>query len=90
MEIVHDKKYFSTVIPRYQSQKLPNQYTMFKISPSKYSLIVGQKIIFMALVVKNLINSLARGGYLVVGPSEGIYDMLDPLVKRATYLYQKT
>ena len=42
------------------------------------------------VVVKNLINALARGGYLVVGPSEGIYDMLDPLVKRATYLYQKT
>ncbi|MBS0262807.1 MAG: protein-glutamate O-methyltransferase CheR [Planctomycetes bacterium] len=41
------------------------------------------------VVIKHLMNSLARGGYLVVGPSEGIYDMLDPLVKRATYLYQK-
>jgi chemotaxis protein methyltransferase CheR len=41
-------------------------------------------------VIKNLIGALARGGYLVVGPSEGIYDMLEPLVKRATYLYQKT
>jgi chemotaxis protein methyltransferase CheR len=41
-------------------------------------------------VVKNLMHALAPGGYLVVGPSEGIYDMLDPLVKRATYLYQKT
>jgi chemotaxis protein methyltransferase CheR len=41
------------------------------------------------VVIRNLIQSLARGGYLVVGPSEGIYDMLDPLVKRDTYLYQK-
>lgn len=41
-------------------------------------------------VIRNLIGALARGGYLVVGPSEGIYDMLEPLVKRATYLYQKT
>jgi chemotaxis protein methyltransferase CheR len=41
------------------------------------------------VVIRNLIGALARGGYLVVGPSEGIYDMLDPLVKKATYLYQK-
>jgi chemotaxis protein methyltransferase CheR len=41
------------------------------------------------VVIRNLIGALNRGGYLVVGPSEGIYDMLDPLVKRATYLYQK-
>ncbi len=41
------------------------------------------------VVIKNLIGALSRGGYLVVGPSEGIYDMLEPLVKRATYLYQK-
>lgn len=40
-------------------------------------------------VVANLINSLATGGYLVVGPSEGIYDMLDRLVKKTPYLYQK-
>ena len=40
-------------------------------------------------VIKNLIGALACGGYLVVGPSEGIYDMLDPLVKRSTFLYQK-
>jgi chemotaxis protein methyltransferase CheR len=41
------------------------------------------------VVIKHLIGTLVRGGYLVVGPSEGIYDMLDPLVKRATCLYQK-
>jgi chemotaxis protein methyltransferase CheR len=39
-------------------------------------------------VIKNLIGSLARGGYLVVGPSEGIYDMLEPLQKRTTCIYQ--
>lgn len=41
------------------------------------------------VVIKHLLGSLARGGFLVVGPSEGIYDMLDPLVKRSTFLYQK-
>ncbi len=40
-------------------------------------------------VVRLLIDSLAPAGYLVVGPSEGIYDMLSPLVKRSTFLYQK-
>jgi chemotaxis protein methyltransferase CheR len=41
------------------------------------------------VVIKHLLASLAPGGYLVVGPSEGIYDMLEPLVKRSTFLYQK-
>lgn len=41
------------------------------------------------VVIENLIRSLARGGYLVVGPSEGIYDMLEPLKKCSTFLYQK-
>lgn len=40
-------------------------------------------------VVDNLITSMADGGYLVVGPSEGIYDMLQDLTKHSTYLYQK-
>jgi chemotaxis protein methyltransferase CheR len=41
------------------------------------------------VVIKHLLASLAPGGYLVVGPSEGIYDMLEPLAKRSTFLYQK-
>ena len=41
------------------------------------------------VVVRNLIESLARGGYLVVGPTEGIYAMLDPLGKLKPWLYQK-
>ena len=40
-------------------------------------------------VVENLIGALAPGGYLVVGPSEGIYDMLDPLERHSTFLYQQ-
>jgi chemotaxis protein methyltransferase CheR len=40
-------------------------------------------------VVENLIGALAAGGYLVVGPSEGIYDMLRDLKKHSTFLYQK-
>lgn len=42
-----------------------------------------------AKVIENLVRSLASGGYLVVGPSEGIYDMLGMLQKRGTFLYQK-
>jgi chemotaxis protein methyltransferase CheR len=40
-------------------------------------------------VTRHLINGLAKGGYLVVGPTEGIYNMLDPLEKRQTWLYQR-
>jgi len=41
------------------------------------------------IVVNNLIDSLAPGGYLVTGPSEGIYMMLGDLKKHSTFLYQK-
>ena len=41
-------------------------------------------------VIDNIVRSLAPGGYLVVGPSEGIYDMLAMLTKRGPFLYQKT
>ena len=41
------------------------------------------------IVVRNLVESLAPGGYLVVGPTEGIYAMLDPLSKLKPWLYQK-
>jgi chemotaxis protein methyltransferase CheR len=42
------------------------------------------------LVVRNVLAVLAKGGYLVVGPTEGIYSMLDPLTKLKTWLYQRT
>jgi chemotaxis protein methyltransferase CheR len=41
------------------------------------------------IVVRNLIDALDKGGYLVVGPTEGIYSMLDPLTKLKPWLYQK-
>ena len=41
------------------------------------------------IVVRNLIDALAKGGYLVVGPTEGIYSMLDSLTKLKPWLYQK-
>lgn len=41
------------------------------------------------VVIDHLVSSLADGGYLVVGPSEGIFDMLGMLEKRSTFLYQK-
>jgi chemotaxis protein methyltransferase CheR len=40
-------------------------------------------------VVENLVGAMAEGGYLVVGPSEGIYDMLQDLTKHSAFLYQK-
>lgn len=39
-------------------------------------------------VVRNLLASLAKGGYLVVGPTEGIFGMLGALTKHKTWLYQ--
>lgn len=41
------------------------------------------------VVVRNLIDALDKGGYLVVGPTEGIYTMLAPLTKLKPWLYQK-
>ena len=38
------------------------------------------------LAVGRLIDALAPGGFLVVGPSEGIYAMLDPLERHAPFL----
>ena len=39
--------------------------------------------------VRNLIDTLAPGGYLVVGPADGIYDLLGDLEKKSIFLYQK-
>jgi chemotaxis protein methyltransferase CheR len=41
------------------------------------------------VVINNLVRALAPGGYLVVGPSEGIYDMLGMLQKHSHFAYQK-
>lgn len=40
-------------------------------------------------VVKNLLGTLAKGGYLISGPSEGIYKMLGSLTRHKTWLYQR-
>ena len=40
-------------------------------------------------VVRHVLAAMAPGGYLVIGPTEGIYAMLDPLAKRQPWLYQK-
>jgi chemotaxis protein methyltransferase CheR len=40
-------------------------------------------------VIDHLVRSLNTGGYLVLGPSEGVYDMLGMLTRRSTFLYQK-
>ncbi|MFO1019794.1 MAG: protein-glutamate O-methyltransferase CheR [Planctomycetales bacterium] len=41
------------------------------------------------VVIDNLVRALAPGGYLVVGPSEGIFDMLGMLTRISTFLYRK-
>jgi chemotaxis protein methyltransferase CheR len=41
------------------------------------------------IAINHLLNALTVGGYLVVGPSEGIYNMLQPLKKVSAFLYQK-
>ena len=40
-------------------------------------------------VVNNLFNTLAVGGYLVVGPSEGIYEMLGGMERVSPLIYKK-
>ena len=41
------------------------------------------------IVVRNVIDALAKGGYLVIGPTEGICAMLDPLSKLKPWLYHR-
>jgi chemotaxis protein methyltransferase CheR len=41
------------------------------------------------IVIQNIRRSLALGGFLVVGPSEGVYDMLAPLKRTSPLIYQK-
>ncbi len=40
-------------------------------------------------VVRNVLAAMGKGAYLVIGPTEGIYTMLDPLTKLKPWLYQK-
>jgi len=40
-------------------------------------------------VVKNLVAALAAGGFLVVGPTEGVHNMLDPLARVQAWLYRQ-
>ncbi len=40
-------------------------------------------------VLSHIAASIAPGGYLVIGPSEGIYGLENPLKKLSTFLYQK-
>ena len=41
-------------------------------------------------VIEQLISALAPGGYLLVGPSEGVSDMLGALQRVSPLLYCKT
>ena len=41
-------------------------------------------------VIHHIAAALAPGGYLVIGPSEGIYGLDNPLKKISTFLFQKS
>lgn len=41
-------------------------------------------------VLTHIANAIAPGGYLVIGPSEGIYGLDNPLTKLSTFLYRKS
>jgi chemotaxis protein methyltransferase CheR len=41
------------------------------------------------VAVRHLIEALAPGGFLVVGPADGIFDLLDGLEKVSPFLYRK-
>ncbi len=40
-------------------------------------------------VVRHLLNVLAPGGFLVIGPTEGVYNLLGSLNRLKTWLYQR-
>jgi chemotaxis protein methyltransferase CheR len=41
------------------------------------------------VAVRRIVSVLAKGGFLVVGPTEGISHMLDGLVRKSIWLYQR-
>jgi chemotaxis protein methyltransferase CheR len=41
------------------------------------------------VAVRNLISAMAPGGFLVIGPADGIFDLLDGLEKQSTFVYRK-
>lgn len=40
-------------------------------------------------VVKNLLGAMARGGYLIVGPTEGVHNLLGAAERHSAWLYQR-
>ena len=75
------------------SWRLHNLMTPLKQAPFDCVFIKNVLIYFdvrsKKTVVRHLVDALARGGYLVVGPTEGIYNMLEPLEKLSTWLYRR-
>jgi chemotaxis protein methyltransferase CheR len=73
--------------------KLHNLLTPLREEPFDCIFLKNVLIYFDAAskqaVVKNVLAAMARGGYLVIGPTEGIYTMLDPLTKLKPWLFHK-
>jgi chemotaxis protein methyltransferase CheR len=73
--------------------KLHNLLTPLREEPFDCIFLKNVLIYFDAAskqtVVRNVLGAMAKGSYLVIGPTEGIYAMLDPLTKLKPWLYQK-
>ncbi len=73
--------------------KLHNLLTPLREEPFDCVFLKNVLIYFDAAskqaVVKNVLAAMARGGYLVIGPTEGIYTMLDPLTRLKPWLFHK-
>ena len=72
--------------------KLANLLNPIEVEPFDCIFIKNVLIYFDAeskrVAVRHLLSSLVKGGYLVVGPTEGIFGMLGSLTKHKTWLYQ--
>jgi chemotaxis protein methyltransferase CheR len=72
--------------------KLHNLLTPLREEPFDCIFLKNVLIYFDAAskqtVVRNVLAAMAKGAYLVTGPTEGIYTMLDPLTKLKPWLYQ--
>lgn len=73
--------------------KLHNLLTPLKEEPFDCIFLKNVLIYFdtasKETVVRNVLGAMARGGYLVVGPTEGVFTMLGSLTRLKPWLYLK-
>jgi chemotaxis protein methyltransferase CheR len=73
--------------------KLHNLLTPLKEEPFDCIFLKNVLIYFdkesKQTVVKHVLAALGKGGYLVIGPTEGIHGMLDPLTRLKPWLFRR-